>query len=91
MRRIGVTTIALAVLASPGIAQEMNTLSHAEREAGWKLLFDGESLDGWRGRRLGLEAMQCLADRGGVGLTGIDVMPEEQEDSWISRTWNAVF
>jgi outer membrane protein assembly factor BamD len=24
-------------------------------------------------------------------LTGIDVMPEEQEGSWISRTWNAVF
>ena len=26
-----------------------NTLTAAEREAGWELLFDGESLDGWRG------------------------------------------
>lgn len=27
----------------------MNTLSEAERAAGWTLLFDGSSLDGWRG------------------------------------------
>ena len=49
IRRLVATAIALAVLAYPGTAQEMNTLSHAEREAGWQLLFDGESLDGWRG------------------------------------------
>ena len=47
--RLGATAIALAGLANPGVAQEMNTLSHAEREAGWQLLFDGQSLDGWRG------------------------------------------
>ena len=49
IRRVGAATIALALLAYPGMAQQMNTLSHAEREAGWQLLFDGESLDGWRG------------------------------------------
>lgn len=27
----------------------MNTLTEAERAAGWKLLFDGASTDGWRG------------------------------------------
>ena len=27
---------------------EHNTLTQEEREAGWMLLFDGESLDGWR-------------------------------------------
>ncbi len=47
--RLGAATIALAVLAYPANAQKMNTLSDAEREAGWQLLFDGESLDGWRG------------------------------------------
>ncbi|MDT8369625.1 MAG: DUF1080 domain-containing protein [Longimicrobiales bacterium] len=26
-----------------------NTLTPAEREAGWRLLFDGETLEGWRG------------------------------------------
>lgn len=30
-------------------AGEPNTLSEQEREAGWMLLFDGESFDGWRG------------------------------------------
>lgn len=29
-------------------AAEPNTLTDAEKAAGWKLLFDGKSLDGWR-------------------------------------------
>jgi hypothetical protein len=33
-------------------AQTMpNTLTAAERQAGWRLLFDGSTLDGWRGYR----------------------------------------
>ncbi len=28
---------------------QINTLTDAEREAGWELLFDGQSTDGWRG------------------------------------------
>jgi hypothetical protein len=35
---------------SGGIAgQAPNTLTAAERTAGWKLLFDGRTMDGWRG------------------------------------------
>ncbi len=34
--------------SAPG-PDKTNTLSDAERAAGWQLLFDGESLDGWRG------------------------------------------
>ena len=34
------------VLAEPG--QAVNTLNEAERAAGWRLLFDGTSLNGWR-------------------------------------------
>ena len=30
-------------------AQHLNSLSTAERAAGWRLLFDGRSLAGWRG------------------------------------------
>src|SRR5205807_8973928 len=36
-------TLLLSLLQSP------NTLSHAERAAGWRLLFDGRTLAGWRG------------------------------------------
>ena len=44
---VAVATLAFA--ASSGAQEEMNTLTDAEREAGWQLLFDGRSLDGWRG------------------------------------------
>jgi hypothetical protein len=40
----------LAALAAPAAAQTTpNTLTAAERSAGWMLLFDGKSTDGWRG------------------------------------------
>lgn len=42
-----VTTLALSTAAEA--QQAMNTLTDAERSAGWILLFDGRSLDGWRG------------------------------------------
>ena len=36
--------------ASPAdIPQELNALTPAERKAGWKLLFDGKTLNRWRG------------------------------------------
>lgn len=35
--------------ASPPGPDTVNTLTDAERAAGWQLLFDGETLDGWRG------------------------------------------
>lgn len=48
----------IAVLASALVLQSgairniaPNTLTAEERAAGWKLLFDGKSLDGWRGYR----------------------------------------
>jgi hypothetical protein len=46
------TAAALAAtisLAATAAAQQPNQLSPADQKAGWKLLFNGTSLDGWRG------------------------------------------
>ena len=43
--------LVLALAVAPLFAAEPkpNTLTAKEKSAGWKLLFDGKSLDGWRG------------------------------------------
>jgi hypothetical protein len=41
--------LAAAVLLSSAAMAQPNTLTAAEKAAGWKLLFDGRTLDGWRG------------------------------------------
>ena len=39
----------MAVLVSPLAAQQPNTLTAPEKSAGWRLLFDGMTLKGWKG------------------------------------------
>jgi hypothetical protein len=43
--------LCLAVIATAALAQSPadNTLTPAEKAAGWKLIFDGRSTAGWRG------------------------------------------
>ena len=48
MRAFVIGAVALACLAEPAMA-DPNTLTAAEQAAGWKLLFDGKSMDAWRG------------------------------------------
>ncbi len=43
-----ILVLALASVA-PLTGADLNALSAAEKTAGWKLLFDGQSLTGWRG------------------------------------------
>ncbi|PAW84384.1 MAG: hypothetical protein B9S33_11885 [Pedosphaera sp. Tous-C6FEB] len=40
--------LALFAFAATAVAADLNTLTDAEKQAGWKLLFDGKSLAGWR-------------------------------------------
>ena len=53
LRQLALTALATAVLATAAPAARdngpaPNTLTDAEKKAGWILLFDGHSLDGWR-------------------------------------------
>ena len=45
--------ILAGLLTTPLVGVEPNTLSEVDRRAGWRLLFDGHSTQGWRnyGRR----------------------------------------
>ncbi len=49
--RLSLAAVALAFLVPAFSADEPapNTLTQSEKDAGWKLLFDGKSLAGWRG------------------------------------------
>lgn len=50
MRRWALTTLlALSAIGLVRAADAPNTLTNQEKAAGWKLLFDGKSTDGWRG------------------------------------------
>jgi hypothetical protein len=54
MRRcvIGAWCAGLVAVAPPGARAQDNTLTPAQRAAGWRLLFDGATTDGWRGYRM---------------------------------------
>ena len=41
--------LSLALQSAVGSTPAPNTLTAAEKAAGWQLLFDGQSLDAWRG------------------------------------------
>ncbi len=45
---LAATATAAALAAAPPAHAQLNTLQGFEREAGWMLLFDGRTLDGWQ-------------------------------------------
>jgi hypothetical protein len=81
------------VIPQAGSSQEapaLNTLTAAERAAGWELLFDGETLSGWTGYS-GPEALAGWGVEDGMlvrtGPGGDIVTQREFEDFELSLEW----
>ena len=71
----------LCAFASTLFAEEPNSLTDAEKKAGFKLLFDGESKDGWRGYKKPDAPEKWVVEDGALkGRGGGDLMTEGQYD-----------
>lgn len=60
------------------VPDSVNTLADAEQQAGWELLFDGTSLDGWRGFGRDSVPAGWTVENGAMHFTG-DVSREDGE------------
>lgn len=73
--RFGLVLTAALALAVPitVIAQAPNTLTDDEQTAGWRLLFDGKSTDGWRGyNKPDVSGLRWIVKDGCLGLPPAD-------------------
>jgi hypothetical protein len=83
----------LSLLASPVWAEEVNSLSDEEAKAGWKLLFDGKTVDGWNSWKTKepLEAGAWTVEDGALTLSGKgggDIYtPEKYENFELMLEW----
>src|SRR5690606_38421291 len=59
VKTLVVLSVSLVFFAcTPNETNKNNTLSKAEKEQGWELLFDGETFTGWRG--LGRDTVETM-------------------------------
>ena len=82
--------VVLDLLATSLSAQEHNRLNATERAAGWQLLFDGNSLTGWRGYNSESMPTGWSAENGMLIRTGPggDIITEQQfADFELSLEW----
>lgn len=71
-------------------AAELNTLTSAEKSGGWKLLFDGKSLTGWRGYKTEQPVGWSVQDGAlalAAGRKGDLVTAQEFQDFELSFEW----
>lgn len=79
--RASLVTIALALSALPLFAAEPNSLSAKEKAEGWKLLFDGKTLEGWRGYKTEAIGTPWKVQDGTLTLTAAkagDIMTKQE-------------
>jgi hypothetical protein len=85
--------VLLAVAAMPAAAQPYpNTLTPKEKAGGWKLLFNGTSMDGWRGyRQTGIPASWQIEEgllKTVPKMKGSDLVTTEKYDDFeFSWEW----
>lgn len=75
---------------TPPPPRPQNVLSAAERDAGWRLLFDGTTTNGWRGFRQSAMPSGWEAEGGELVRTGSGgdiVTSEEFEDFELALEW----
>ncbi len=91
-----VTLLTLVALGTVPIAQaeDPNTLTQAEKDNGWQLLFDGKTTDGWRGYKSTAmpaswtaESGALLSRHGQYGTTGDIVTKDEYDNFELTLEW----
>jgi len=94
--------LVLVLLAADPAAKQNNTLTEDEKKAGWRLLFDGQTTEGWRGYKMekmppGWKAIDGALVRvsGGAGGKGAgggdDIITTEQFDNFeLQLEWKIV-
>lgn len=89
--RAPVFAVAFALVASPLFAAEPNTLTAKEKAEGWRLLFDGKTLNGFRGYKTEEVGAAWKVQEGTLTLTAAkagDVMTREAfADFELSFEW----
>jgi hypothetical protein len=99
---VSAITVVLLFLSGPQDTKAQNELTDAEKQAGWRLLFDGKTTDGWRGYKMetmpsGWKVIDGALVRvsGGAGGKGAgggdDIITREQFDNFeLQLDWKIV-
>ena len=80
----GCVATMLSLAGGAQAQQPLNTLTDAERAAGWTLLFDGQSLNGWRGYNMSGLPGSWAAREGALARVGPggDLITDAQYDDF---------
>lgn len=70
-------------VSAPPLPDSINTLTDAERQDGWMLLFDGTSMEAWRGFQMEAMPDDWTIDNGAMHFTGAD--DENASDDIITK------
>ncbi len=91
MKTTSLVSLAALLFVAPLFAADPNALTAAEKSAGWKLLFDGKTLDGWSGYKTEAIGAGWKAQNGEMTLTaaksGDIVTKAEFADFELSFEW----